>query len=190
MPTAHVFPPFDLWRCANSHVCPFTILSLPCTAATWVLHHSSSIYPHLSTPGSLPWPLFSTTASSHGYCLILPPSSTYFPISQLTGAFKVTQVSMLEKQEQQKKCFSFLAQSYYSSLCLCFAIKLFQLIVYTSSFFFFFFPLFFRAVPMAYGDSQARGPIRPLAWGTLQPQQQQIGAVCATYTTAHGNAGS
>ena len=39
---------------------------------------------------------------------------------------------------------------------------------------------------MAYGGSQASGPIEP----TAQPQQCQIQAMSLTYTTAYGNAGS
>ena len=49
----------------------------------------------------------------------------------------------------------------------------------------------FRAIPTACGGSQARGPIRATAAGPIpQPQQHQIRAISATYTTAHGNAGS
>ena len=47
----------------------------------------------------------------------------------------------------------------------------------------FFF--FFRAKPVAYESSQARGQIRATA--TPQPQQHQIWALSATYTTSHGN---
>ena len=51
--------------------------------------------------------------------------------------------------------------------------------------------VFFRAAPMAYGGSQARG----LNWScscqpTPQPQQWHIQAAAVTYTTAHSNAGS
>ena len=42
---------------------------------------------------------------------------------------------------------------------------------------------------MACGGSQARGQIRAIA-ASLQPQQHQIQATSATYTTGHGNAGS
>ena len=52
---------------------------------------------------------------------------------------------------------------------------------------------FFRAAPVAYAGSQARGLIRAVAcshWPTPQPQQHQVGATSATCTTAHGNAGS
>ena len=49
----------------------------------------------------------------------------------------------------------------------------------------------FRAMPMAFGSSQAGGWIWAVAAGpTPQPQQLQIWAVSVTYTTAHGNAGS
>ena len=45
---------------------------------------------------------------------------------------------------------------------------------------------------MAYGGSQATGPIEAVAASlhTAQPQQCKIQAASATYTTAHGNAGS
>ena len=60
---------------------------------------------------------------------------------------------------------------------------------------FFFFCLFvslsFSRTTAAYGGSQTRGLIRAVAAG-LQPEPQQCGiwAAPATYTTAHGNAGS
>ena len=59
-----------------------------------------------------------------------------------------------------------------------------------SLFFFFVFCPFSRATPTAYGGSQARGSNRSYScrW-TPEPQQHQIQA-SATYTTAHGNAGS
>ena len=55
---------------------------------------------------------------------------------------------------------------------------------------FVFFYCLFRATPKAYGGSQARGLIgacscRP----TPEPQQRQIRAASATYTTAHSNTG-
>ena len=52
--------------------------------------------------------------------------------------------------------------------------------------------VFSRAAPSAYGHSQARGLIRATAshWPTSQPQQLRIQAESATYTTAHGKAGS
>ena len=62
---------------------------------------------------------------------------------------------------------------------------------------FFYFYLIFCcfaiswATPVAYGGSQARGPIGAVAtWPTPEPQQRGIRAASATYTTAHGNAGS
>ena len=46
--------------------------------------------------------------------------------------------------------------------------------------------MLFRALSMAYGDSQARGPIGATAASLIpQSQQHQIRAVSATYTTAH-----
>ena len=56
-----------------------------------------------------------------------------------------------------------------------------------SSFFFFFF---LRAIAMAYGSFQARSQIRPVAAATPWQQQLGIPAASATYSTAHGNAGS
>ena len=58
---------------------------------------------------------------------------------------------------------------------------------------FFFVCLFllFRAASVAYGDSQTRGSNWSYScWPTPQPQQHEIRATSATYTTAHGNAGS
>ena len=52
--------------------------------------------------------------------------------------------------------------------------------------FFVCFVLLFRAACTAYGGSQARGRIE----STPEPQQFGIQAASATYTTAHGNAGS
>ena len=47
------------------------------------------------------------------------------------------------------------------------------------------------AATVAYGGSQARGQIRSCSRGpTPGPQQHGIRAASATYTTAHGNAGS
>ena len=59
-------------------------------------------------------------------------------------------------------------------------------------FLFFFFCLFAIswAAPAAYGGSQARGLIGASCWPTPQPQQLQIQASSAAYTTAHSNAGS
>ena len=54
--------------------------------------------------------------------------------------------------------------------------------------FFFFSP--FRAVPVAYGISQARGWIWAIAAGLHRSSQQcQIWATSATHTTAHSNTG-
>ena len=59
------------------------------------------------------------------------------------------------------------------------------------SFFFLFFS-FFRAAPTIYGSSQARDPIRAAATklhhGHSNARSEP--AVSATYTAAHGNAGS
>ena len=55
-------------------------------------------------------------------------------------------------------------------------------------FFFFFFFCLFRATPTAYGNFQARGQIGTVATDlTPQPEQHQIQATSATYTTAHSN---
>ena len=61
-----------------------------------------------------------------------------------------------------------------------------------SSIYFFFFLsfVFFRAPPRAHGGSQARGLIGAEAAGLHHTQQFGIRATSATYTTAHGNAGS
>ena len=54
--------------------------------------------------------------------------------------------------------------------------------------------LSFRAAPVAYGGSQARGKKKKnqscICQPTPQPQQHQVQAASSTYTTAHGNAGS
>ena len=50
----------------------------------------------------------------------------------------------------------------------------------------FYFINRFRAILVAYGGSQARGLVRAIP----EPQQCRIWATSATYTTAHGNAGS
>ena len=51
--------------------------------------------------------------------------------------------------------------------------------------------MLFRAPPVAYGWSQARGSNQSCScWPTPRPQQRQIWAVSSTYTTAHGNAQS
>ena len=54
----------------------------------------------------------------------------------------------------------------------------------------FLFFLFFRAVPVTYRGSQARGWIAAVAAGLHHRQQCQILAMSATYTTGHGNTGS
>ena len=53
--------------------------------------------------------------------------------------------------------------------------------------FFFFLPM---PTPAAYGGSQARGLIGAVAHGLHHSQQRRIWTTSATYTTAHGNAGS
>ena len=51
-----------------------------------------------------------------------------------------------------------------------------------------FFVCVFRAAPVAYRSSQARGSIRSCSCRTMQqPQQCQIGAASAVYNAAHGN---
>ena len=61
---------------------------------------------------------------------------------------------------------------------------------------FFFFLVFclLRAAPVAYGDSQARVLVGAVAASLHQSHSQrqihQIRCASATYTTAHGNAGS
>ena len=67
----------------------------------------------------------------------------------------------------------------------CFWVQ--RVLLVLSTFFFFFDH--FRATPSAYGGSQARGQSCS-RWPTPQPQQHQIQALSATYTTAHGNTGS
>ena len=53
------------------------------------------------------------------------------------------------------------------------------------------FFLLFRAAPMAYGSSQAKGSNRSCSCRpTPGTQQRGIRAASATYTTVHGNAGS
>ena len=47
----------------------------------------------------------------------------------------------------------------------------------------------FRTLPRAYGSFQARGQIGAVAVSLSQPEQHQIWAAPATYTTAHGKAG-
>ena len=49
---------------------------------------------------------------------------------------------------------------------------------------------FYRAAPAAYGSSWARGSNWSRScWPVPQPQQRQIWAASAIYTTAHGNTG-
>ena len=58
-------------------------------------------------------------------------------------------------------------------------------------FFFFLSFCLFRAIPTAYGGSQARGLIGVVATGLCHsPQQYRIRATSTTYTTAHSNTGS
>jgi len=59
-----------------------------------------------------------------------------------------------------------------------------------SLFFFFLSFVLFRATPVAYGGSQARGLIRAVAAGLHKRHSNIIRAPSATYTTAHSNAGS
>ena len=54
---------------------------------------------------------------------------------------------------------------------------------------FFFSFLLFRATPVAYGGSQARGRIRATA-ADLRHSHSNARALSATYTTAHGDARS
>ena len=68
---------------------------------------------------------------------------------------------------------------------LCKKIKRFRI------FFFFWSFCLFRAAPKAHGGSQARGSNRSCSCRpTPEPQQCQIQAMSAVYTTAQGNAGS
>ena len=53
----------------------------------------------------------------------------------------------------------------------------------------FFFSFLFRAEPMAYGGSQARGSNQSCSCWPM-PQQHRIQAESVTYTTAHSTAGS
>ena len=68
--------------------------------------------------------------------------------------------------------------------------------LYLKFYFYFYFIVCLFAIswatPVAYGGSQARGPIGAIAShrATPEPQQRGIRAASATYTTAHGNAGS
>ena len=50
--------------------------------------------------------------------------------------------------------------------------------------------LFFRATPLAYGGSQARGWVADVAAGLHHSHSDRIQAASVTYTPAHGNTGS
>lgn len=65
------------------------------------------------------------------HCHLLLPSHIYFPTSQLTGAFRVAQVFLPEKKQEQNMLSLAWPNCYHSSSCLCFAITLFQPVVYT-----------------------------------------------------------
>jgi len=54
----------------------------------------------------------------------------------------------------------------------------------------FIYFLLFRAVPAAYGGSQARGPIRAVAADLPQAQERRIQVASVTCTPAHGSTGS
>ena len=56
--------------------------------------------------------------------------------------------------------------------------------------FYFYVFVFSRAALAAYGGSRLGSNRRYSCWLIPQPQQHRIQAVSATYTTAHGNAGS
>ena len=77
---------------------------------------------------------------------------------------------------------------------LCTTVIFFLHLLFQDAEFFFFFFFFFgllRAIPTAYGGSQARGLNRSCSWWpTPQPQQRGIQAASATYTAAHGKARS
>ena len=63
-------------------------------------------------------------------------------------------------------------------------------ILFPSSFFFCLF-VFFRAAPMAHGGSQASDQIGAVATGLMpEAHQLRVRIISASYTTAHGNAGS
>ena len=72
----------------------------------------------------------------------------------------------------------------YQSTPILIIIKDRNIFVFIFNFFF-----LFRATPMAYGSSQAKGSNQSCSWWPT-PQQHQIQAVSATYTTACGNARS
>ena len=63
--------------------------------------------------------------------------------------------------------------------------------IYIFIYFIYVFFWLFRAAPVAYRDSQARGRIRGIATGLHHSSQQRhIGAPSGTYTTVHSNIGS
>ena len=62
--------------------------------------------------------------------------------------------------------------------------------IFLNFFIFFYFCVFSRATPVACGGSQARGLISCSHRPVPEPQQHQIQAAPATYTTAHSNTGS
>ena len=62
--------------------------------------------------------------------------------------------------------------------------------MYFILFYFILLYLLFRATLVAYGGSQASGPIGAVAAGLRHRQQFRIPAESTTYTAAHGNAGS
>ena len=70
--------------------------------------------------------------------------------------------------------------------CICIGVCLY--IHITSSFLFFVF-LLFRAVPVAHGNSQARGRIGAAAAGLYRNHSNMGQALSVTYTTAHSNTG-
>ena len=74
--------------------------------------------------------------------------------------------------------------------CIAFVWLCFVFFVVVFFFFLVFLP-FLGPLALAYGGSQARGPVGAIA-ASLQPQPQQlrIRAASANYTTAHCNAGS
>ena len=62
---------------------------------------------------------------------------------------------------------------------------------YSLLYFFFFFSVFSRAIPAAYGGSQASGLTGAVAVGLCQSHSNAgWSCICELYTTAHGNAWS
>lgn len=130
MPTLYF--PLSLLRFAETQFLPPTILSLPRISS----YLGYRTIPLQSTPISTP------QVQSHGlcspllllareHCHLLLPSHIYFPTSQLTGAFRVAQVFLPEKKQEQNMLSLAWPNCYHSSSCLCFAITLFQPVVYT-----------------------------------------------------------